>query len=134
MASVSVLLADDDPVARRCIRRALEGDPRVEIRWEADNGLQALLLCKQYRPDIIVMDSDMPRMDGIEATRCLRQCNRAVRVLLMSIYEQEREQAMTAGADAFVTKDCGCSAIREALSRLMGELARSDRENRDTAA
>jgi len=73
MQTISILIADDNPMVRQCLRRAVEADPQLEIRWEAENGLQALMLAEKHSPDLILMDAQMPRMDGIEATRCLRQ-------------------------------------------------------------
>ena len=115
---ITILLADDDAVIRQCLRCAVACDPRLQVCWEADNGLQALLMAQQFHPQIVLMDAQMPRMDGIEATRCLRQRDPGIRVLVMSVYDQLRAQALAAGADEFVTKDCGCEAIRAAIYRL----------------
>jgi DNA-binding NarL/FixJ family response regulator len=115
MQTISILIADDDPMVRQCLRHALEADPHLQIHWEADNGLQALMLAGKQNPDLILMDAQMPRMDGIEATRCLRQKKTTARIVVMSVYEQLREQALEAGADAFVVKDCGCAALRDVL-------------------
>jgi DNA-binding NarL/FixJ family response regulator len=116
---ITILIADDDVMIRQCLRCAVEADPRLQIHWEADNGLQALLMAQQYHPQIVLMDAQMPRMDGIEATRCLRKRDRNARILVMSVYDQLRGQALAAGADEFVTKDCGCEAIRAAIYRLV---------------
>jgi two-component system response regulator DegU len=121
MQTISILLADDDANIRRCLRLAVEADPRLQICWEAENGLQALCLAKQHRPNLVLMDAQMPRMDGIEATRCLRQCQHHLPILIMSVYEQAREQALEAGASGFVIKDCGCEAIRQAITNLIDE-------------
>ncbi len=120
MQPITILIADDDAMIRQCLRRAVECDPQLQICWEADNGLKALCLAQQFHPDLVLMDAQMPRMDGIEATRCLRQRNHTTRILVMSVYDQMRAQALAAGADGFVTKDCGCEAIREAIHRLVG--------------
>jgi DNA-binding NarL/FixJ family response regulator len=115
MPPISVLIADDDAKIRQCLRRALEADPQLQVLWEADNGLEALVLAKQHHPQVILMDVQMPRMDGIEATRCLRQHDHKMCILIMSVYENVRAQALAAGADGFVTKDCGCRAMRAAV-------------------
>ena len=118
MQEIHILLADDDVVIRQCLRRAVEADPRLQVKWEADNGLQALLLAKQHHPHLVLMDAEMPRMDGIEATRCLRQCNHETRIVVLSVYDHCRAAALAAGADAFLVKDAGCDEIRTAIRNL----------------
>lgn len=119
MQSVSILVADDDPNIRHCLRHAMESDSRLKVQWEADNGLQALSLTMQHHPDIILLDAQMPRMDGMEVSRCLRLRRVRARIVIMSVYEQARMAAMQAGADAFVVKDCGCAELRQTLYRVL---------------
>ena len=119
MQPISILLADDDATVRQCLRRVVEADPSFQIRWEAENGLQALALAQQHQPVVALIDAQMPRMDGIEATRCLRQHYPDLRILVLSVYDQARAQALAAGADAFLTKDCGCEVIRGTIRRLV---------------
>ncbi len=123
MQPITVLIADDDAMIRQCLRRVVEADPNLQICWEADNGLQALLMAQQHQPQIVLLDAQMPRMDGIEATRCLRQRNHTIRILVLSVFEHQRTQALAAGADEFLTKDSGCCAIRAAIHRLINKPA-----------
>ena len=115
---------------RECLRSAVEADPDLQIRWEAANGLQALVLAQRYHPSLVLLDAQMSRMDGIEATRCLRQRDHDLRIVVMSCYEQHRSQALAAGADAFVIKDCGCDAIRTAIRRLFQSVGPADAQSR----
>lgn len=119
MQPITILIADPDAMIRQCLRRAVEADPALQIHWEADNGLQALLLAQQHGPDVVLLDAQMPRMDGIEVTRCLRQRGSAARILVLSALDQHRSRALAAGADEFLTKDCGCAAIRAAICRVV---------------
>lgn len=119
MSSITILIADDDGMTRSCLRRAVERDPQLSIGWEADNGLEALLLAQKHVPDVVLLNAQMPRMDGIEATRCLRQRRPQTRIVVMSAYDQIRSQALAAGADAFVVKDSGCEAIRDAIYQVV---------------
>ncbi len=119
MQPVSILIADDDPLVRRCLRHAVGCDRHLVVQWEADNGLQALALAQQHHPQLILIDSHMDRMNGFEATRCLRHQDREVRILVLGVYETDRAQALEAGADAFVVKDSGCEAIRKAIHNLL---------------
>lgn len=118
-SSIHILLADNDAITRQCLRRAVEDDPNFQILWEADNGLQALLLAQQHRPHLVLMEAQMPRMDGIEATRCLRQRDHQMRIIIMSVYEQLRPQALAAGADEFIVKDCGCETLRSVIESVL---------------
>lgn len=119
MQPISILLADDDPLIRQCIRQAIEQDPQLRIMWEADNGLQALLMAQQFGPQVALLDAQMPRMDGIEATRCLRQRNKDLHILVISVYEHLRASALAAGADAFLTKDSGCDTMRATIHAMI---------------
>ncbi|HZO89146.1 MAG TPA: response regulator [Chthonomonadaceae bacterium] len=118
MPPISILIADDDVTIRQCLRRMVEADPRFQVCWEADNGLEALALAQQHRPQVILLDAQMPRMDGIEATRCLRQHDYKTPILVLSVYDQARAQALAAGATEVIAKDCSCDAIRAAIHRL----------------
>jgi two-component system response regulator DegU len=117
--AVSVLVADEDPNIRRCLKQALECECRFSVQWEADNGLQALAMIQQHRPNIVLINSQLQRMGGIEATRCVKHRNADVKIVVMSIYEADREPAMQAGADAFITKDSGCEAFRSTMQTLL---------------
>jgi DNA-binding NarL/FixJ family response regulator len=106
-------------MTRQCLRRAIEANPLFKVCWEADNGLEALLLAKKSQPDVVLLDAQLPRMDGFEVTSCLRQCRRNTCIVVMSVFEEGRARALATGADAFVVKDCGRDKILEALSRLL---------------
>jgi len=123
MQPISILVADDDEHIRQCVRRALEIDPELQVICEAENGLQALALAAQHHPDIVLLDAQMPRMDGFETARCIRQRCSKVRIVIMSLYEQARGRALEAGADAFVMKGCGCKELRTAVHRVLNDRA-----------
>ena len=123
MQSISILIAAADARVRQCLRRAVEQEPRFRVMWEADDGLKALCLAQEHHPHVVLLDAQMPRMDGMEATRCLRQRNHDLRILVMGVYEHSRAPALGAGADAFLTKDCGCEALRTAIHSLLNDSA-----------
>jgi len=120
MESKSILVADNDPYIRQCVRHAMEIDSRLQVSWEAENGLQALALATQHHPDVVLLDAELPRMDGFETARCLRQRCSNVRIVIMSLYEEGRNRSVEAGADAFLIKGCGCSELRATLHRILG--------------
>jgi len=118
MPPISILLADGDATLRHCLRQAVEEDPQITICWEAENGLQALLLAQQKQPCIALLEARMPRMDGLETTRILRQRCHNVKIVVMSVYDDVREPALAAGADDFWTKDRGRDTLRGMICRL----------------
>jgi len=118
MQRISLLIADGDSTIRQCLRCAMECDQAMQVCWEADNGLQALALAQQHRPNVVLLDAQMPRMDGIEATRCLRQRDHDAKIIVIGVYESLRASAIAAGADMFLTKDSGCEVIRGAVRKL----------------
>jgi len=84
----------------------------LQVRWEAENGLEAVVLADKHYPDVVLLDSEMPRMDGFEAAQCLRQRQPELCVVLMSVYEQARTKAFESGATAFIVKGSGCKELR----------------------
>jgi signal transduction histidine kinase/FixJ family two-component response regulator len=140
---VRVLLVDDHAVVRQGLTAVLNTDTGITIVGEAADGEQAVLEARRLRPDVIVMDISMPRMDGIEATRRIVREMPAVQVIGLSMYEQaDRAAAIRdAGACAFLSKDSApealTSAIRDAAAgRPAGTTPSSTqpRQDRDTAA
>jgi DNA-binding NarL/FixJ family response regulator len=129
MKRLGILIADEDQSVRRCLRKSVERHLELEVRWEADNGLEALLLARQEQPNAVIMDARLPRMDGLEVTRCLRAANNQVCIVLMSAYEEHRAEALAAGADAFVLKD----ACREALNSTILQIVNCGNRAADAA-
>ena len=103
---IRVLLADDSVILRRCVAEFLEKCPDIEIAGEACNGKVAVELTKQLVPDVVVMDIGMPEMNGIEATRAIRNSIPKVKVVGLSINDDTdcRKAMRQAGAAAFVSK------------------------------
>jgi DNA-binding NarL/FixJ family response regulator len=99
-----LLIVDDQPRARQGLSALLVIDfPQINIS-EASNGLEALRQVKVIQPDAIVMDVLMPECDGIEATRLLKSISPQIKIILYSMYPEYRKEALSAGADAFITK------------------------------
>jgi DNA-binding NarL/FixJ family response regulator len=116
---ISVLLVDDHALLRKSLRRMLEDDPEITVVGEAGGGAEAVRLAEQLAPQVIVMDMEMPVMDGVRATtEILRQAPNTA-VLMLSMYAQESyiRKAFAAGAHGYLLKnaadlDLG-SAIRD---------------------
>jgi CheY-like chemotaxis protein len=113
-----VLLADDHALVRHGLRAILEGFPDVSIVGEASNGVEAVSLADECMPDVILMDVNMPKMDGIEATKCIKDAHPATIVIGLSVNDSTHIiAAMTeAGATAFVSKDVASQVLHDTLN------------------
>jgi len=117
---IRVLLADDQRVVREGLGTLLGLLTGIEVVGTAADGNEALALAIQLRPDVVLMDLRMPRCDGIEATRRLREHDASIKVLVLTTYADDRSviDALRAGARGYLTKDAGRAEIREALERV----------------
>jgi two-component system response regulator NreC len=102
-----VLLADDHAIVRRGLRSLLESDPTLTVVAEAGDGMEALRLAEQHRPDVVILDVAMPMMNGIEVAARVQKLDPAARVLILSMHADEAYilRALAAGARAYLLKD-----------------------------
>jgi DNA-binding NarL/FixJ family response regulator len=117
---ITVLLADDHALVRRGFRRLLEDDPALAVVGEASSGDDALEQFKALRPRVVVMDSAMPGMSGLAATRAILECDPAARVLMLSMHSEETlvRQALAAGAKGYVLKSALDLDLAAAVKRV----------------
>ncbi len=104
--SIQVLIADDHPSSRKGLRALLSTCPAVEVICEAENGREAVQLVEECRPDVVLMDIQMPECDGLEATRYIKARWPEVKVIALTIRAASQAAAMSAGADGFLLKGC----------------------------
>ncbi len=106
---IRVLIVDDQPLMRTGFRMILDAEPDIEVVGEGSQGFEAIELADHVRPDVVLMDIRMPRMDGIEATRRLAgpQARDPVRVLILTTFDLDELVlgALRAGASGFLLKD-----------------------------
>jgi len=128
VTAVRVLAADDQRVVREGLAMLLGLLPDVEVVGTAADGEEVLALAAELRPDVILMDLRMPRMDGVEATRRLRERDPGVKVVVLTTYADDRSvlDALRAGALGYLTKDAGAAEIQQALHRVAGGQAALD--------
>lgn len=121
---IRTLIADDHGVMRAGLRAILEDEPELEVVGEAANGEEALHLAGKYLPDIVLLDIGMPGMDGIEVTRRLVKLSPQIRVLILSVYEDESllREALKAGASGYVVK----RGVEEELISAIRAVSRGD--------
>lgn len=117
---IKVLLADDHPVVRQGLIQVLQVSEKIEIVGEAGNGEDAIRLCRERKPDIIIIDIQMDGMGGIEATGIIRRQNPDVVIVGLSTFPQAEvvNAMMTAGANGYLLKDISSDELIEALLRL----------------
>ena len=104
---ITVLVVDDHSYVREGIRRLLETLGYIEIVATATNGIEAVAKARLHQPDVAIIDVSMPLMNGIEATRQIRACCPATRVLTLSFYDHPLfvKDAVQAGATGYILKD-----------------------------
>jgi DNA-binding NarL/FixJ family response regulator len=104
--SATILAVDDDPNFRAVVRGLLQKDADVELVGEAENGEDAVSFVRNLRPDVVLMDLTMPRVDGFEATKRIKSYQPEIKVIVLTIHAgSEFEQAsISTGADAFIVK------------------------------
>jgi len=128
-----LLLVDDHKLLRQGLRRAVE-EAGFDVVGEAGDGEEAVRLAVELQPDLVLMDVTMPVLDGIEATRRLRQSTPEARVVMLTMHGEEETiaRALRAGAVAYLLKDCTTDQVAETLhavaagdTDLSADLARS---------
>jgi NarL family two-component system response regulator LiaR len=120
--TVSVLIADDHEILRQGLKIFLSFDPELQVVGEAKDGVQALKMARELRPDIVLMDILMPRMDGVEATMVIKRELPDTEVIILTsvIDDSIIQQCLRSGAVGYLLKDTRsdelCNAIRAAAS------------------
>jgi DNA-binding NarL/FixJ family response regulator len=116
--TIRVLLVDDQPLLRTGFRLILATEPDIEVVGEAGDGVTAQSQVAALRPDVVLMDIRMPRMDGVEATRGIVDAHGdATRVLVLTTYDLDEYiiEALRAGASGFLLKDTPAEALVDAV-------------------
>ena len=101
---VRLLIADDSARTREGLRVLFATWPEITVVGEAADGQEAIQLVAEHQPDVVLMDLHMPVLDGVQATRLIKQRWPAVAVVALTMYAVEQTAAIAAGADAFVIK------------------------------
>ncbi|WP_149495064.1 protein-glutamate methylesterase/protein-glutamine glutaminase [Roseiconus lacunae] len=123
---IRVLLCDDSSVMRRLLKASMQSEPRLNVVFEAENGLEAVSNVTKVKPDVIIMDVEMPVMDGVDAVREIRKLSRTVPIIMFSSLTSRGAEAsfdaIEAGASDFATKPIGAGHISKAMASVRRDL------------
>ena len=101
-----VLITDDRIPTRKGLRALMLTQPDIQVIGEVTNGEKAIEFIEKNKPDVVIMDAFMPMMNGLEATRIIKKKWNRIRVIILTMHDDLREEALAAGADAFLVKGC----------------------------
>ena len=117
---ISVLLTDDHALVRTGIRRLLEDSKQVTIVGEADCGEDSFKLAQSLKPDVILMDVNMPGIGGVEACRRILQRNPKQKIIVLTIHNEQTfpKRLLEIGAKGYLTKECGVDEMIHAIKQV----------------
>lgn len=117
MKKIRVLLAEDHTIVRQGIVALLGAESDIEVVGEASNGLEAIELAKKLIPEVILMDIGMRQLNGLEATRAIKKLFPSMKILVLTMYENEEWifQILKAGASGYLIKDSAMTDLTSAL-------------------
>jgi len=112
---IKIVIADDHPIFRNGLKQIIDFDKRIKIIGEADNGQKALELITELKPDVAILDIDMPKKTGLEVLKELKDSE--VKIIFLTMYAEEDifEEAMNHGIKGFVLKDSAVSDIVDCI-------------------
>ena len=114
---ITVLLADDHAIVREGVKMILTAEPDIEVVGEAEDGLQAVEMARELKPNVAVLDVSMPRLNGIEATRQIRATLPQTQVLALTMHADDTYvfQCLKAGASGYVLKRAAATDLVQAI-------------------
>ena len=119
---IHVLIVDDSAAVRDGLTSILKTGDEFEVVGEAANGAEAIEAVARLAPDVVLMDAQMPVLDGVEATRAIKASSPGTKILFLSVHPMHLDPGLEAGADAAMLKDIG----RDGLLTAIRELAAGD--------
>ena len=116
-----ILIVDDMPAVRQALRWAFEDTPNLIIVGEAKNGKDALTLVTRLHPDIVILDLEMPQLDGFAVAKIIKQLDPSPLIIFLTVHSSKaiRQRAIAVGGDAFVEKSAGLPALLTQIQYLI---------------
>lgn len=121
--TVNVLVVDDNGGVRTLLRTLAERDGDLRIVAEAANGIEAIEMAAAHQPDVVILDVDMPVLDGIEAIAGILKAAPGARIIMHSAFSDQRERALANGAHGWVSKGRSWGEIRELIAHVLSTSA-----------
>lgn len=117
---MKIIIVDDDPLICKSLELMLSKEKDIEVIGTANNGEQAVFMCDQDNPDLLLMDIQMPLMDGIQATRLIKKKKNQIRIMMLTTFRDKPniQMALKAGADGYLLKTDKISDIADKLRML----------------
>ena len=114
---IRVLIADDQPLFRRGLNVVLHTEERIDVIAEAEDGEEAIQKAEELAPDVVLMDVRMPKVNGIEAARSIRELVPSTKILMLTVSDEEDDlfQAIKAGANGYLLKEVSVEEVAEAV-------------------
>ena len=119
--SVTIILADDHNILRQGLRALIEARPGLRVVAEAVDGLAAVQLCEKLAPNLVIMDVQMPVLNGMEATRKIISCQPGVKVIALSMHSDRRfvAEMLKNGARGYILKECAFDELIHAIDTVL---------------
>ncbi|TET87651.1 MAG: response regulator transcription factor [Dehalococcoidia bacterium] len=115
---IRIVLVDDHEIVRRGLRRMLELEKDIKVVADCANANEAFSQVEKLSPDIILMDIKMPEVNGVEATRVLKEKKPACKIIMLTLYDEYIVQSIEAGADGYLLKDARCTELTQAIRQV----------------
>ncbi|HJY62519.1 MAG TPA: response regulator transcription factor [Ignavibacteria bacterium] len=115
---IKIIIADDHPVFRSGLKQIIESDDNLKVLAEAEDGQRAYELLLHYKPNVLVLDIDMPKKTGLEVLKEIKKNKINVRTILLTMYKEEDifDEAMNLGVDGYILKESAISDIIECIN------------------
>ena len=117
---IKILIAEDHTILREGLRLLLSSNPDFEVVSEAQDGLEAIQLVESLKPDLVVMDLSMPRINGLEATQEIKKQSPSTKILVLTVHKDEERilSAIKSGVDGYILKDATRSELMLAIENI----------------